>query len=106
LTGVLGQENWPRNATSTARRLGNMDGKSADPKLPIGSGYCRCPKCGEYFLSEAAFSAHRRGDENDRHCLAAEDMNDRGMVLVARQNGYYRVTKAMEGRARGHGASG
>lgn len=52
------------------------DPKGHNPKLPIGTRYCQCPSCREYFRSDSAFTAHRKGGE----CLTTEQMEDKGMV--------------------------
>ena len=43
----------------------------------------QCPGCGQYFNSSFAFDKHRTGDHanNGRHCLDAENMEKKGMVL-------------------------
>lgn len=60
---------------------------SADPRLPEGSGKCRCAACGEYFNSESIFDRHRAGDfrkgPGARRCLTREEMAARGYARSA-----------------------
>lgn len=42
----------------------------------------QCAGCGAYFNSTHAFDKHRRGEFGiDRHCLTADQMRAKGMVL-------------------------
>ena len=40
-----------------------------DPKLPIGTKYCLCKRCGEYFTNETSFSMHQRIDGKTAYCV-------------------------------------
>jgi len=40
-----------------------------DPKLPVGTNYCLCSACGEYFGGVRAFELHRVGPAAKRSCL-------------------------------------
>ena len=67
---------------------------SADPKLPIGSNFCQCSGCGEYFNSELPFRLHRFGTHGkSRRCLTAAEMLEKGMAVSAK--GYW-VSKLRE----------
>lgn len=68
----------------------------SDPKLPQGSRRCKCPTCREYFNSESAFDAHRRGAYPARRCMAADEMAAAGLL---RNSGGYWITRAREGTA-------
>ena len=67
----------------------------ADPRLPPGTRYCRCAKCGEYFLSARAFDRHRIGGSHrvtgDRRCAQTPRMRDVGLERDPR--GYWRLPK-------------
>lgn len=65
------------------------DPQGADPKLPIGTRYCQCPKCRDYFSSEASFTAHRK----EGICLGHTARRARGMGTNSK--GYW-VTKLAE----------
>jgi hypothetical protein len=41
---------------------------ASDPKLPIGTNYCKCAACGEYFTGYCAFDEHRGHDGKDGFC--------------------------------------
>jgi len=41
----------------------------SDPKLPFGSKYCKCPRCGQYFTSDYTFSMHLAGEPTARKCM-------------------------------------
>lgn len=56
------------------------DAQGHDPKLPVGTQYCQCPACREYFASDYAFSWHRRGDDDHRKCLSPREMTAKGMA--------------------------
>jgi hypothetical protein len=71
------------------------DPKPRDPKLPVGSAYCQCAVCLEYFNSDAAFTLHRKGDVDERYCLTDEAMLARGMAQNDR--GYWVTHKMQEG---------
>lgn len=52
---------------------------ASDPKLPIGSNYCRCSGCGEYFTNIRPFEFHRkRGQCVDPATDKRLKLNDRG----------------------------
>ncbi len=58
----------------------------SDPKLKIGSSFCRCSPCGEYFKSERAFARHRVGAfdrPGDRGCAPTPRMPELGLRLTA-----------------------
>jgi hypothetical protein len=60
--------------------------KASDPKLPIGSSFCKCAACGEYFKSERAFERHRRGEYDlpgDRGCAPTARMPELGLRCSA-----------------------
>jgi predicted anti-sigma-YlaC factor YlaD len=63
----------------------------SDPKLTIGSNYCKCPACGEYFTNVANFDMHRRGDATARECINPAELvtktGKRRLTLNAR--GYW-----------------
>src|SRR5262249_53671831 len=55
-----------------------------DPMLPTYSTRCRCPTCGKYFASTAAFDRHRTGAFNGgRRCRSEAEMLARGMAKAA-----------------------
>lgn len=49
----------------------------------------QCPSCGELFNSNIAFSKHRTGNMNARHCLTIDGMTSAGM---AKNSGGWWVT--------------
>lgn len=58
--------------------------KSSDPKLKIGSSFCRCSECFEYFRSARAFDRHREGRYDvpgDRGCAPTARMPSVGLQL-------------------------
>lgn len=55
----------------------------ADAKLPPGTRFCRCMRCGKYFNSPSAFVTHMV----DGKCLDARHMRARGMKINER--GYW-----------------
>jgi len=60
--------------------------KSSDPKLKIGSNFCRCSECGEYFRSAKAFDKHRIGEyrvPGDRGCAPTARMPEMGLRLTS-----------------------
>lgn len=64
------------------QRARKRSAKSSDPRLPIGSNFCRCSECGEYFRSERAFERHRIGEfdlPGDRGCAPSARMPDLGL---------------------------
>ena len=52
--------------------MGSIANKN-DPKLPLGTNYCLCAACGEYFTSESTFRLHRVDDENGISGRACRD---------------------------------
>jgi len=48
-------------------------------KLPVGTNFCRCSACGEYFTSVLPFDMHRTGKADNRSCLNADQMVKKGM---------------------------
>ncbi len=56
----------------------------SDPKLPVGTNYCKCAACGEYFTNVANFDMHRRGEAEKRHCVDPS--------TLIRKNGNVRLT--------------
>jgi uncharacterized C2H2 Zn-finger protein len=69
---------------------------SSDPKLPLGSCFCRCPECGEYFASETSFDLHRTGShqKRERACFAPIEVRDKHSRPMLRLNekGYWVLT--------------
>ena len=55
--------------------------------------HCRCPTCGIYLNSTAAFDRHRRGPYGNRRCLSPQEMRDIGM---AQNSGGWWVTAALK----------
>jgi len=41
----------------------------SDPKLPVGTKYCLCTRCGEYFTNETTFSMHQRVERGASSCV-------------------------------------
>lgn len=61
---------------------------SHDPKLPIGTQYCQCSGCGEYFNSVYAFDLHRSGKDCERRgCKTPEELLSKGWSKNAK--GYW-----------------
>lgn len=68
--------------------------KSADPRLPIASSFCKCAECGSYFKSARAFDRHREGEYGppvDRGCAPTARMPELGLQLDA--NGVWHLPK-------------
>jgi hypothetical protein len=42
--------------------------------LPEGSSYAHCTSCHLTFSGETAFDKHRKGDDDNRHCLLPEQV--------------------------------
>ena len=51
--------------------------QQADPKLPPGRNFCKCPACGIYFGGVQTFEAHRVGPARDRGCLPPGEVRDK-----------------------------
>ena len=68
----------------------NKGAYCSDPMLPIGTNYCQCSVCGEYFGGVTTFDLHRRG-RVDRVCLPPSDVTDREGNGILRKNdkGYW-----------------
>ncbi len=67
-----------------------------DPKLKLGSRFCRCSACGRYFGGTAGFDMHRGGSWERRFCLdpaAVVDKHNR-RKLWPNDRGYW-VTEAL-----------
>jgi hypothetical protein len=64
----------------------SRDVRPQTPDLAPGTATCWCAACGESFRSEAGFNAHRVGrhQPNERRCLTAQEMTDRGMARNAK----------------------
>lgn len=60
-----------------------------DAKLPVGSRFCICGACGEYFVGVSSFDQHRVGPSGDRSCLPVPAMRERGLRTVVKANGVY-----------------
>ena len=45
-----------------------------DPKLPIGTNFCKCAACGEYFTNETNFDMHRRENAGTRYCTHPSEL--------------------------------
>ena len=63
----------------------------SDPKLPIGTNYCKCSACGEYFGGVTAFDLHRYGNYPERACLPPADVKDKHErpLLKVSKRGYW-----------------
>ena len=63
----------------------------SDPKLPVGTNYCKCASCGEYFGGVRGFELHRQGQGGDRSCLAPSRVaNKEGKPLLRlNERGYW-----------------
>ena len=63
----------------------------ADPKLPVGTNYCKCSACGEYFTNVGTFDMHRRGEATARECIepAALLKKDGSARLTLNARGYW-----------------
>ena len=56
-----------------------------DPMLPVGTNYCKCPACGEYFTTVRGFDKHQRTGPDDRPvCLEPAAVG-----LVLSKKGYW-----------------
>ncbi|MGH9351269.1 MAG: hypothetical protein ACRD2G_03775 [Terriglobia bacterium] len=55
-------------------------------KLPVGSRYCFCSACGEYFGGVVGFDLHRQGEYAQRHCI-----NPALAGLTKDSRGYWRL---------------
>jgi hypothetical protein len=40
-----------------------------DPKLKLGTRFCKCSACGRYFGGTAGFDMHRQGSWERRFCV-------------------------------------
>ena len=62
-----------------------------DKMLPVGTNYCKCPSCGEYFSNEGTFDIHRSGVGRDRSCTAPGSLFNKkgGHRLVLNKRGYW-----------------
>jgi hypothetical protein len=68
----------------------------SDPKLSVGTNFCKCAACGRYFTGPTAFDIHRFGEPEKRVCrdpskILDKDrkprlrLNDRGYWASARR---------------------
>jgi len=59
---------------------------ASDPMLPIGTNYCRCAGCGEYFGGVSGFDLHRKGG-----CVPPSEVRDKEgrRVLHKNERGYW-----------------
>lgn len=67
---------------------------TAQPRLPPGSRFCLCRRCGQTFLTLAAFDAHRIlrvGLAADRSCETTPYRSELNLTIDAR--GYWRLPK-------------
>lgn len=64
---------------------------SSDPMLPVGSNYCKCGACGEYFGGANAFAKHRIKNAGGGLCVPPSDVRNRKNELVLELNskGYW-----------------
>jgi hypothetical protein len=56
---------------------------TADPKLPLGTRFCKCAECGEYFESDSTFQRHQhrgRKDGGRVRCYTAAELLARGLM--------------------------
>lgn len=52
---------------------------ASDPRLPIGTNYCKCSACGEVFGGSSGFEFHRVGEfEGDRRCRTKKELRKAG----------------------------
>lgn len=67
---------------------------ASNTKLPPGSNRCQCAECGLYFLTVAAFEAHRmvesRAPRYRRSCATPQSSN---WPLERDERGYWRLPK-------------
>ena len=61
-----------------------MDNLTSDPMLPVGTRFCKCSGCEEYFNSPAAFDTHRQGKGAVRSCEKPANCG-----LVVNKKGYW-----------------
>ena len=61
----------------------------SDPMLPIGTNYCLCRGCGQYFGSVNAFDKHRSGPATARFCLETAELDGKGWRKD--KKGYWRT---------------
>jgi hypothetical protein len=59
--------------------------------IKIGTNFCKCPACGEYFTSDYPFRMHRTGPYTGRKCLSKEEMETKGMEF--NRKGYWMSRK-------------
>ena len=64
---------------------------ASDPKLPVGTNFCKCSACGAYFYSVKAFDTHRVGPYVDRRCMTDAEMPNAALSLT--EKGYWRLPK-------------
>jgi hypothetical protein len=59
--------------------------------LPVGTNYCLCRGCGEFFGGVRAFDRHRQGPANARNCADPASLTTKkGRPLLSRnQRGYW-----------------
>ena len=59
----------------------------SDPKLPVGTNFCKCSGCGEYFGGVSGFDMHRV----DRACLPPSEVASKEGEAMLRLNerGYW-----------------
>ena len=73
---------------------------ASDPKLPIGSNFCKCGGCGAYFGGVTSFDLHRKkgscvppSEVSDRQNERVLRLNDRGYWVRTFKWGRYGYTK-------------
>lgn len=67
--------------------MSNEKSPVTDPKLPLGTNYCKCSACQLHFGGESAFNTHRVGPMESRRCMTTAEMREAGLALSAR--GYW-----------------
>lgn len=63
-----------------------------DPRLPVGSGFCLCSSCGEYFVNDRAFERHRiavPGIRSFAACIPVEALIRKGFQKLELKNNWY-----------------
>lgn len=62
--------------------------------MPIGSNFCMCPSCGEFFSGAEGFDHHRAGDHaaGTRHCVNPAEV---GMKIVQHPRGTLWVNESV-----------
>ena len=87
----------PEKVKEIMARLAAMP-QNLDPKLRMGTNYCKCAACGEYFTCDKNFQLHRLGRGKERICRNPSTIHDKNGIARLRRTGEGLWASTMIGR--------